>query len=800
MRARPFVRHMAIMLFFLALAVIITFPLILKLSSVFAGFDYGDAYENAHHIWWFTYALRNGVPLFFQTLLGYPNGITGITLQANLLQYFPAWLFAFVMPLAAAHNLHALLTMALNGWTMYLLAHRLTGERRAALVAGTVFMAFPTMQGQLGAAHVGLLVQWPLPLFALALMRLESPSKKRWQLRDVLLAALFFVLAALGHTLQLIWALLPLTAFFALRWIVSRRWAALRQMLMACGLGLLVLGIYLLPAFTGATAYADEGGSVRYSADLLAPFTPSFFHPVYGRLEYTHRVLGVNLDEGAAYVGIVGGLLAVIGVWRFRQARGWLALALIAYVFSLGPLLKIFDQPVSFTVDGYSSHVVLPWALVQDLPVFNLVRSPGRFNFVVALAIAVLAGWGAAWLLGHLRSEKLRWVVALSLIGLILFDYQTFFPLPTASADVPAAIAQLRDREDVRAVFDVPWDNLISAKSALYLQTEHQHPMIAGQVTRRTPVDPALLTILETTLDPALLDEAGVDIIIAHKQQLDDDALARLTEHLGAPIYEDERFALFDAPEPQIQPGFTTLLSTQSAVNSQADSYVYAPGPGWALLDTTLNAGGRDFQLLLNNEPIAGGIIDAPTQMRIPLPFIEQGYYTAALAVSPPCPAQIAPGQICRALDVEALEVGGGVEADYAAPSLFEHGISLAGHAIAPRADHERLVPIWLWWKFAEPRTQNDVRFVHVLDAAGNLVAQHDGSLGSVAENTARSEEVIVALPDDLLPGEYQIVTGWYNYPDIIPYHVLDGDSSDTVVLLGRFILAEAEPTDSASN
>ncbi|MBE0689958.1 MAG: hypothetical protein IH587_07530, partial [Anaerolineae bacterium] len=209
---------------------------------------------------------------------------------------------------------------------------------------------------------------------------------------------------------------------------------------------------------------------------------------------------------------------------------------------------------------------------------------------------------------------------------------------------------------------------------------------------------------------------------------------------------------------------------------------------------------GRDFQLLLNNEPIAGGIIDASTTMRIPLPLIEQGYYTIALAVSPPCPAQIAPGQICRALDVEALEVGGFVEADYAAPSLFEHGISLAGHAIAPRADHERLVPIWLWWKFAEPRTQNDVRFVHVLDAAGNLVAQHDGSLGSVAENTARSEEVIVALPDDLPSGEYQIVTGWYNYPDIIPYRVLDGDSSDTAVLLGRFILAEAEPTDSASN
>ncbi|MCA9908389.1 MAG: hypothetical protein KC519_07035, partial [Anaerolineae bacterium] len=109
MRKHRFVRHGAVVLFYLLLAIIITFPLILNFSSAFAGFEYSDAYEDARHIWWFTYALRQGQPLFFQPLLAYPNGIEGVTLQANLLQYFPAWLFAFVMPLPAAHNLHMLL-------------------------------------------------------------------------------------------------------------------------------------------------------------------------------------------------------------------------------------------------------------------------------------------------------------------------------------------------------------------------------------------------------------------------------------------------------------------------------------------------------------------------------------------------------------------------------------------------------------------------------------------------------------------------------------------------------------------
>ncbi|MCA9908754.1 MAG: hypothetical protein KC519_08905, partial [Anaerolineae bacterium] len=571
------------------------------------------------------------------------------------------------MPVPAAHILHMLLTMALNGWAMYLLAHALIGRSHPALIAGAIFMAFPTMQGHLAAAHSGLIVQWPFVLYALALLRLEALPERRWQPASLLFAAVCFVLAALGHTLEIVWALLPLTAFFALRWGVRRRWNALRHMVIACALALFVLGLYLLPAFTSTAAYADEGGSVRFSADLLAPFTPSFFHPLYGQMEYTHRVLGINIDEGAAYVGIVGGLLAVMGVWRCQQARGWLVLALVAYVLSLGPLLKVFDQPVRFGVDGYSSHIVLPWALLQDLPIFNLVRTPARFNFVLALCVAVLAGWGASWLLErYIKGPSLRWAVTLVGIGLILFDYQTFFPLPTTSAEIPVAIAELQDREDVRAVMDVPWDNLVSAKSGLYLQTAHQHPLIAGQVTRRTPVSPTLLTILETTLDPALLDAAGVDVIIAHKQQLGDGALSNMEQHLGTPVFEDERFALFETPRTQARPGYTTVLATEHIINSQVDSYVFAPTAGWAVLEATLDAKGRDFRVLLNGQTLATGFLDEATPMRVPLSFPDAGYYTVSIGIEPPCPEQIAPGEICRSIQVESLVIGDFVAANYA--------------------------------------------------------------------------------------------------------------------------------------
>src|SRR5690606_16481121 len=101
--------HLAIYGFYLLVAVVVTYPLITQLNSSLAGFVYGDAYEMAHHIWWFKHALQTGQNPFFQSLLAYPDGIEAVTLWANPLQSFPAWLLAFALPLPATINLQILL-------------------------------------------------------------------------------------------------------------------------------------------------------------------------------------------------------------------------------------------------------------------------------------------------------------------------------------------------------------------------------------------------------------------------------------------------------------------------------------------------------------------------------------------------------------------------------------------------------------------------------------------------------------------------------------------------------------------
>lgn len=794
MRRFPWIT-LAVFGLYLLVAVVVTWPLLARLGTHFAGFVYGDAYEMAHHIWWFKFALQTGEPLYYQTLSGYPDGIDGVTLWTNPLQFFPGWLFAFVLPLAAAQNLTILLYLALNGLALYgLMRYLLNGAHVPAFVAGLVYMLYPTMQGHLGASHVGLLVQFPLPLYVYALYRLRETRTRRW----ILLAALLFIVSQWGHTLQLIYTVLPVTGVFALVLLWRHEWVALRRVVIAATLGLIGQVIFLLPVMNatfGTAVYTDEGGMVRYSADLLALVTPSFLHPVYSRWGYTHRVLGINLDEGAAYIGWVVLLLVIVGAIRAARARWWLLLALIAYVLSLGPLLKIFDQPVTLDISGsFETFITLPWAALSSLPVFNLARTPGRFNFTLALAVAALAGYGMAYLWVRLRARRGRvvgWATVGLLSALIVVDYQTFWPLPTAPAAVPPAITDLRDRADVRAVFNIPWDNLVAAKTALYLQTQHEQPLIAGQVTRRTPVDPARLTLLETTLDPALLNEAGADIVIVHRVHDFEGALfAAAAVTLGEPIYSDERFALFETPSTLASPDLTVLPTNAEQITNRADSYLYTPTTGWGVLRADVNAAGREVVVYLNGAAIQRWPVDGTRSIVAPLP-LAPGYQTVTLAVEPPCPVVVSEALRCRALTVNNLSLDEFTPLAVADPIAFENGVTLMSRRLPERTPEGDSVPVWLWWRFDAARDEDDIRFVHLLDANGQLAAQVDTTLGQRQPGTQLVEVVHIPLPADLLPGRYTVFTGWYTFPDGVRFNVLSevpGDELD-VVFVGEVVI-----------
>jgi hypothetical protein len=819
--------HIAVYLFYLAVAILITWPLLTVFSTHFPGFADGDAHEMTRHIWWFTYALQHGQPLIFQPLLGYPAGIQGVILWSDPLQFFPGWLFALFMPLPAAYNLFVLLTLALNGWAAYWLVEHLLrhcmaflpspkGEPQGvmafdstpfpALFAGIIFMTAPVMQGHLAGGHGGLLVQWPLPLLVYALLKLCWPSAlssqplaakqptRNFKLftlnfspinRYVFLIAFFVFLTPLGHTLQLIYAVMPLAGVIGFTLLMRRKWKVFLRLILAVGLGCALLLIFLLPVFNatfGTSAYTEESGGVRYSADLLAIVTPSFEHILFGQLDFTHRVLGINIVEGSAYIGIVTALLAVVAIWKVKVARWWLALALVAWILSLGPLLKVFDTPLQTTVDGSPTYITLPWALLYNLPGFSLARTPGRFDFLLALAAAVLSGYGASVLFSALSTQHsalgkhsaLSTFIFVVLAALVLFEYQSFWPLPTYSAEIPQAVYDLAKRDDVRAVFDIPWENVLAAKDALWLQTAHEKPMIAGQVTRSTPVDPAKLTILQQTLDPALLKDAGVDVVIVHKKV--DAALAEtVRQHFGTPFYEDDRIALFNVPQADGQPQLTALIEPDTG------GYIYTPESGWATLTGTVVTDGQAVDLRLDNQLVDRWTGDRALNLLLPLP--SSGYHALTIANHLTCPEHNPAVQQCLSLKLNDLAITGFKPAVFR-PLQWDGGVQLAGAFLA-----DVPVALGLWWQFDQSITDQDIRFVKVLDEQGNQVAGDDHPLGAFAAGTQSLETLDLTLPADLAPGTYNVYVGWYSYPGLNRFAVLTDvpGAQDGLAYIGEF-------------
>jgi hypothetical protein len=747
------------------------------LSSAFPGAPESDAYEYARHIWWYGYALQHGLPLFQHPYLAYPDGISGWWLWAIPLQSFPAWLFDIVMPLPLAYNLMTLIRLTLNGWTMFLLVRRLTNSAQAGMLAGAVFLLYPTMQGHLFASHVGILALWPIPLYADSLLRLRGTANRRW----IGLAGLWFVVSTLGSAHLLIFVLFPLTLTLTVWALAARDWRWLRAMIGALILGGALLSVFLLPAIweqLNDPSAVSPGGLVNFSTDLLGFVSPSFFHPLYQALDYPRAVLGVRLVEGSAYVGIIAAALALVGLWRKPAARVWGWLALLAVVLSLGVILKVAGQPIRFMIDGVPFYVPLPFALLADLPLVNIIRTPGRFNIATGFAIAIMAGYGVAALLQAIPRRGMIYhaptIVTVVLIALVAFDTQLAWEgvqpkLPLVDATLPAALVALAEDDSIEAVLNLPINNLIVAKHAMYLQVAHQHPILDGFVSRQTPVSAAKLGLLQSTLDPALLQAAGADVVIVW-HQWDAAVDERAAAQLGAPFYRDGTIAAYRVPPTEVAPDFTVQTFDDPVIRTHADLYAYAPAPLWATLTATLT-GQRAVSVTLDGEPIARYTLTGDAfALDLPVP-LAVGYRVVSIQLDPPCPdVSPDPNLICNSVLALEAALTRPHTATLTTPIRYANGITLQSAVVGDAFPAD----VALYWTFDEGLPNTLGRFVHVLDANDHLVASSDVQPGVFAAGEGLADAVTLNWPLNLPAGDYRVMAGWYTYPDITRIDVLD--------------------------
>jgi hypothetical protein len=138
-------------------------------------------------------------------------------------------------------------------------------------------------------------------------------------------------------------------------------------------------------------------------------------------------------------------------------------------------------------------------------------------------------------------------------------------------------------------------------------------------------------------------------------------------------------------------------------------------------------------------------------------------------------------------------------EADLVPPKVSETNLDdkmkLLGYALA--TEEQELV-LTLYWESLAEMDRDYTIFVHLVDAAGNQVAQHDAQPwweAPIPTTTWRPNEKLrdrhtIALPPNLAPGTYHLRVGVYYWQTLERLPVLqDGSQSGDFVELGPVTL-----------
>ena len=562
-------RRFAVLCTYLALTLVMTFPLALSWrSSLPAGS--GDIWQNYWNFWWWKQCLLNGWNPLHSPLLFHPLGADLVFHTHSPLNQIVAMPVNLLLGEAAAYNFCLFVALTLSGFGTYLLVRELTGSASSGFLAGLVFAYFPQTVEQT-FEHLNLFSLQFIPLTLFYLLRWSRSQ----QLAHALAFGACFGLNALASWhlgLKLLMLVAPWTAVLA--WRNRHRWRAfLGHAFAAATLATLLV----LPLVTPMIAIVVEGtdyyvkGPVQRGIDLSYLFTPSFANPVLGSLVTSRYLERAYQASGfVCYLGLVPVALAAVGVWRQgRRAAPWAAVFLAGLVLALGAELL-------WNGSRYES-VTLPFAALRWFPFLENLRVANRFLILAGVGLAVLAGYG--W---RSLGRKPAW--ALPLVAVLLLTEYSWLPFPARPVKHSPLLERIAERSG--AVLDIPFHQKNRTVHNMVAQTVHDRPISGGYLSSYPPEietaiqsDPALKQLSGIPDPTAIVDvghlrNLGFRTIVIHKDRVQSVRTQKLATLTPEELLDRKRYnRLGGIPD-----------ATMEALRNQLD---IAVGPA-ALEDETL--------------------------------------------------------------------------------------------------------------------------------------------------------------------------------------------------------------------
>jgi hypothetical protein len=430
----------------LALAIAATFPGVVSGLNAFA---YGDAGQFAYPVAFYHRACfwRGEIPFWN------PLNSCGIPFMAqwNTMTLYPLSLFYLLLPVPWSFGVFCLGHLFLAGMGMYFLAHRWTGSRPAAALAGVGF-AFN------GLTWYG--IMWPHIIAALGWMPWVALAMERaWEEggKFVILAALAAGMQLLSGGVEVVLQTWMVVAVLWLATVFQRPRPVWKTLIRGLCPGLLAAGLAMaqwLPFLQLLFNSQRSSGYGESDQGKIASMPPSgwanYLVPLFHCAPNFNGVFMQRSQSwtGSYYLGVGLFALALLAVWRVRELRVKLlsALALFGFFVALGPAGILYGL------------------IVRLLPFLGYIRYSVKFAVLPTFALPLLAAFGLSWLISQ-APEKwpkewrlTKWLVLalLCLIGGIVW-FDKLHPVAGASQDPVTANAGVRCLFLLAAVACVPF-------------------------------------------------------------------------------------------------------------------------------------------------------------------------------------------------------------------------------------------------------------------------------------------------------------------------------------------------------
>lgn len=452
-----------VLLLFLFLTIVFTWPLILHLHNGVIG-GRGDTMLNTWIISWDAKTIFTAPSRLFQGNIIYPSrDVLAYSEHLFTLGVLASPIYYLSGNPILAYNFMVFFGAVFSGFGCYLLVKELTSSRWGGLVAGIFFAFCPYKLSKIGHLHIFFSPFLPFMLLY------EYRYLRRGGRRNLLLFGLFYLAQSLSS-----WHYLIFSSLVAgLMWLwVGIFFRNRKEFLRLAGIALAVIValLFIIPfALPYVRAHSRLPGFERrlYELEYYSASPEDFLRVIPQNVVYGEGQPPFSLPEDRGELVLFSGfvilILALVGLLGRRKKRDLEPEeAAERFPFRQGMVFPFLLVLMGFIlILGPKPHGLpnLPFMFLYDLGVLKFIRVPARFYVIIALGLAMLAGYGTAWLVSRLRSVGLggglKRVAPFCLFLILLFELLSvnfaIAEVPVCG-EVPEVYSWLEEQGDVRVI------------------------------------------------------------------------------------------------------------------------------------------------------------------------------------------------------------------------------------------------------------------------------------------------------------------------------------------------------------